>query len=144
MGDLESIHKSVLAHYETKGARITNYESDNSNDFEMDLVVAKSRPCVLVLPIIVIGGNGGGMDQTLGNLNKMYIKAEPNRDIYWLDDIIAILTLSPNYHSISIDPSLGAPTCCLIPVGRPVDEVFTEGLRWNIDGRKLHLVSKGS
>lgn len=143
VGDLDSVHISVLEYYGAKGVRITKDLSENSNDFQKALVVAKSRRLIPDLPTIVVGGNGGRMDQTLGNLNTMYIEAEANHDIYWLDDRNVILTLSPNDHSIAVDPSREGPTCGLIPVGRPVEEVVTEGLRWNLDGRTLAFGGEG-
>lgn len=143
VGDLDSVRQSVLDYYKALGTRITKDQSENSNDFHKALMVAKLLREEQVFPTIVIGGTGGRVDQTLGNLNTMYMEAEDGHEVFWLDAHNATLILPPGQHYISIDASREGPTCGLIPVGCPVDSVSTEGLRWNLDGQRLAFGKNG-
>lgn len=132
VGDLDSIDPSVLAFYKSKAVKIVRDESVDENDFEKAMRIAGAQKSSA--PVIVIGGHGGRFDQTLGNLNTMFKTAEAGRVITWLDVSNAITLLPKGTHHISINPSVEGPVCGLIPIGRAVQKVTTQGLRWNVDG----------
>ncbi|CAN8070930.1 unnamed protein product [Agarophyton chilense] len=132
IGDLDSINPQTRSYYQSKGTDIIRDESQDYNDFQKAtrLVLSKAS----TKPIVVMGGHGGRFDQTLGNLNTLFSTAELGRVIIWLDEKNGIVALPPGIHHVSINPSVEGPTCGLIPVGRPVKQVHTQGLKWNVDG----------
>lgn len=137
------MRKTVLNHYNTLGTRVIKDPDQNANDFQKALAISNSVRNDPILPTVVIGGYGGRMDQTLGNLNTLYSAAQQHQDILWLEPSNLVLALSPGRHHISIDPSREGPTCGLIPIGHPVQTVSTEGLRWNLDEQSLSYGNGG-
>lgn len=137
VGDLDSLRPDVEDWYAKLGTEVVKMSSVNSNDFQKAMKVARGVRQEQELPTIVIGGHGGRMDQTLGNLNTLYASSENGEDMYWLERANAILSLSPGMHHISIDPSLEGPKCGLIPIGKPANSVSTEGLKWNLNAQEL-------
>lgn len=137
VGDLDSVRDSVLAHYTSVGSNVIKDDSDDANDFEKAFAALSDLTRQPGLPVIVVGGYGGRIDQTLGNLNTLYKQSQRSQDVYWLDVHNAVLSLSPGVHYIAVDPSMEGPTCGLIPIGHPVDNVSTQGLRWNLADSRL-------
>lgn len=132
IGDLDSILPHIQSHYKAQGTRIIKDESQDLNDFQKAMRIAMQQPSPD--PIIVMGGHGGRFDQTLGNLNTLFSTAEVGRVVTWLDATNAITALPVGTHHIYVDPSVEGPICGLIPIGRTVQRVRTEGLKWNVDG----------
>lgn len=143
VGDLDSIRNEVRAYYEHKGANIVEDKSVNSNDFQKSMRVALSERRNHSHPIIVLGGHGGRMDQTLGNLNVLYNEAQADRDIYWISRQNVTSVLSSGIHHIYIDASNEGPICGLIPVGFPARSVTTKGLKWNLHAQALSFGQHG-
>lgn len=137
VGDLDSVTEENLDHYHKLGTKVVKEPDQDSNDFQKSLVVAKSRLTDSSLPIVVIGGFGGRIDQTLGNLNTLFCHAQTGGKMIWLDDRNVIIALGSGCHRISIDRSREGPICGLIPIGVPVENVTTSGLKWNLSGQKL-------
>ena len=137
VGDLDSVTEENLDHYRALGTKIVKDPDQDSNDFQKSLLVAKSQLTDSGLPIVVIGGFGGRIDQTLGNLNTLFCHAQEDGQMIWLDDRNVIIALSSGRHRISIDRSRDGPICGLIPIGVPVEEVTTSGLKWNLSAQKL-------
>lgn len=142
-GDLDSLRPEVRRWYETQGTRVVQDESVNSHDFQKSLDLAEQTRAEMELPTVVVGGHGGRMDQTLGNLNTLYSWAERDHAVYWLEKSNAILALSAGKHHIHIDASREGPSCGLIPIGKPVSSVSTEGLKWNLDEQELSFGKDG-
>lgn len=138
MGDLDSVTDQVRAHYERLGVNIVEKSSQDSNDFHKSLVVADTAASAtaqtnlpLQLPLVVLGGMYGRMDQTLGNINQLYCRATSGaeREIYWLSSRNLLTILSAGKHAIHVAAGL---KCGLIPVGGAVHSVTTEGLKWDM------------
>lgn len=136
MGDLDSVTDQVRAHYERLGVEIVHKPSQDSNDFHKSLVVATATQLNSdnnnisdALPLVVLGGMYGRMDQTLGNINQLYCHAERDIDIYWLSTQNLLTILSAGKQAIHVESGL---KCGLIPVGGAVKSVTTEGLKWDM------------
>lgn len=143
VGDLDSVRLEVREWFEARGSNVLKEPSEDANDFEKAMRLTESIRNEYELPIVVIGGFGGRMDQTLGNLNTLICAAEKGRDVYWLDSTNVILALGEGRHHISIDASREGPVCALVPVGKAAESVHTEGLKWNLDGRRLSFGEGG-
>jgi thiamine pyrophosphokinase len=97
------------------------------------------------MTVLVLGGLGGRLDQTLSNLHTMYCM-EPGRKAYLAsNDSVAIL-LSPTWsispespkevnepHKIYCSDKIEGPCSGLLPLGTHQALVKTKGLQWNID-----------
>lgn len=140
VGDLDSVTRQVRAHYERLGAAIVRKPSQDSNDFHKSLVVATAAAAAQSnnnnnnsddLPLVVLGGMYGRMDQTLGNINQLYCHAnsDTTRAIYWMSARNLLTVLSAGKHAIHTELGL---KCGLIPVGGAVSSVTTEGLKWDM------------
>lgn len=80
-----------------------------------------------------MGGHGGRMDQSLGNLNTLYCLAENGENPIWLDLFNATIALSKGKHVIHIDRETQGPMCGLLPIGHRVERIITDGLKWNLN-----------
>lgn len=143
MGDLDSITPSILNYYKSNGTHISKDEDQDSNDFDKSLCQLQKLGNRGDMPTVVIGGFGGRLDQTLGNLNSLYLQAEQQRNVWWLEAHNGALLLSKGKHRIDIDATREGPTIGLIPVGRPVESVTTEGLKWNLHDQTLAFGTNG-
>lgn len=143
VGDFDSIRSEVREWYEARGTTVVKRLDNSENDFEKAMQLTESIRTEHELPVVVIGGFAGRIDQTLGNLNTLICAAEKGRDVYWLDRTNVVIALGEGGHHISVDASREGPTCALIPVGKAVRSVRTEGLRWNLDGQRLSFGTGG-
>lgn len=143
VGDLDSIRPEVKDWFEARGTTVLKDPGMDENDFEKAMQLAESIRTEYELPIVVIGGFAGRMDQTLGNLNTLILAAEKGRDVYWMDRMNVVIALGEGRHHISVDASREGPVCALVPVGKAAESVRTEGLRWNLDGQRLSFGTGG-
>lgn len=143
VGDLDSVLPDVVDFFTNLGTIVQKDGSQDFNDFQKALRFIKSRQIDEQLPIVVVGGNGGRMDQTLGNLNTLFSAAEGDTVMYWLDAHNATLSLPSGEHHIAINPVLNGPSCGIIPIGGPVECVSTQGLRWNMTDSRLAFGVEG-
>lgn len=143
VGDLDSVESTVLQYYESKGTKVTKDSDQDYNDFQKSMQILGKSRTQNDLPVVVIGGHHGRFDQTLGNLNTMYSEAEAGRCLWWLDSHNASVVLPTGSHQIVVHPTIEGPTCGLVPIGQRVDTVSTEGLRWNLDSRRMNFGTGG-
>lgn len=143
VGDLDSLRPEVRNWFEAKGTVVLQDSSENSHDFQKSLEVAAHVRAEDELPTVVLGGYGGRMDQTLGNLNTLYSWSEGGHAIYWLETTNVVLSLGAGKHHINIDASREGPKCGLIPIGKPVTCVSTGGLKWNLNAQELAFGKDG-
>lgn len=140
VGDLDSATQSVLAHYAKHGTKIVEMKSQNSNDFHKALKVAQQSNTLIAdlnLPILIIGGMHGRMDQTLSNMNELYKCAQRGTTAYWLSTTNVVMVLTPGSHTIQLGDDGVGTKCGLIPIGGRVQSVTTSGLRWDMQKQAL-------
>lgn len=151
VGDLDSVTPNVLAHYERHGVKVCKDEDQDHNDFEKSLrqlyeLMGDSDGddnSDSYVAIVAIGGFGGRFDQTLGNLNTMYKQAEQGCAMWWIDPWNAALVLPVGANRIDVDATMEGPTVGLVPLGKAVTSVSTEGLKWNLHEQELAYGSGG-
>jgi thiamine pyrophosphokinase len=88
--------------------------------------------------IIVYGAFGGRIDQTLSSIHVLF--KNPQLDIMLVDKY-SIMTLI-NVGKTIVRPSIHEERkgCGLIPVDGKVDQVKTEGLKWNLElGQEMSM-----
>lgn len=145
VGDLDSAQSHVLQYYQHKGTSIVEDISENSDDFHKALCIIPEyrQSSSSHLPTVVIGGYGGRLDQTFANLNSLYIEAQRQHTVYWVDICNILLVLSQGEHIISVDVAREGPNCGLVPIGGPVSNVTTQGLQWNVTDETLSFGKGG-
>jgi thiamine pyrophosphokinase len=79
----------------------------------------------------VVGAVGGRLDHQLSNIHILY-KFKELRIVLLGRGNLALLLPEPFEHVLFPDRVTEGPICALIPVGTPVKNVYTSGLRWNL------------
>ncbi|KAI0368743.1 thiamine pyrophosphokinase [Pilatotrama ljubarskyi] len=135
-GDLDSIRDDVRAYYSSRGVRIVRDDDQYATDL-MKCVAAlvedeKAERHVEQNTIVILGGFGGRLDQTVHTLSFLHkLRRSRKRTFVITDDNVAWL-LDAGEHRIQIDHTLFGPTCGLLPVGIDSTILTTTGLRWNL------------
>jgi thiamine pyrophosphokinase len=128
IGDLDTIGEREIK----SDCKIIQIIDENMTDFEKALAFVKERN---MLPIIVLGMNGGELDHIYGNLNYLVkhdlgepIIVDSYKDSYKLGTIVN--------DEMIIDVNIGA-NISIFPL--PESKISTTGLKWDLDERKLSL-----
>ncbi len=131
VGDFDSISPSELVEAENVGALILRYSPEKEEtDLELAIRHALEKEAS---EIIVMGAQGGRLDQTLGNLALLAdVPAGVN---IRLDDGHEEVHLFRNSILITGKPG---DVVSLIPWGTEAMGVVTEGLRYPLKGETLH------
>jgi thiamine pyrophosphokinase len=132
LGDLDSLGEAEKEMVEAAGSRVEIHPREkDETDLELALRRAIELDCA---PIVVAGGLGGRLDQTLANLSLLTDPDLAGRDIR-LDDGVEAAFFTRSRAEVH-----GAPgdTVSLIPWGGEVSGVSTEGLRWCLRGETLY------
>lgn len=131
VGDLDSLVAEDRKILDARGVEIRRYPRDkDQTDLELALAYALET---WDDSITIIGGIGGRLDQTLGNLSLLTDPKLVNREIR-LDDGIDEVFFTRRQSEIHGDPG---DIVSLIPWGETVFGVTTRGLRWPLDGETL-------
>jgi thiamine pyrophosphokinase len=132
IGDLDSTTVAELAAAEAKGVRIERHPRDkNETDLELALqAVLRDGHTEL----LIIGGVGGRLDQTLGNLALLSDPAYAGMRIA-VDDGLERASFVRD--SLQVDGQVG-DLVSLIPWGGEARGVTTSGLRWPLKAETLH------
>jgi thiamine pyrophosphokinase len=130
IGDMDSVSPSKLEEVEKAGGLILRFQKEkDETDLELAIHYVLEKQAT---EIIVIGALGGRLDQLLGNLSLL--TGVPAGVDIRLDDGKEEVMVAD--HSISI---IGKPgdMISLIPWGKAVTGIFTEGLRYPLRGEML-------
>lgn len=131
VGDMDSVPASVLDAVRAGGGRIERHPADkDATDLDLALTAARSSG---VERALVVGGDGGRLDQLLGNALVM---ASPRFAGMQLDAVFG----AARAHVIREERELrGQPgeTVSLFAVGGAAQGVRTTGLRWPLDLQDL-------
>lgn len=131
IGDLDSLTLDDRQRLEAGGARIQQYPRDkDKTDLELALEAAIQTGQD---EIRIVGGLGGRLDQTLGNLSLVSDPRLSEHDIRF-DDGVEEAFFTRSRCEIRGRP---AEVVSLIPWGAEVTGVYTEGLRWPLHGETL-------
>jgi thiamine pyrophosphokinase len=131
IGDLDSLTPDERQQLEARGVEIQQYPRDkDKTDLELTLEAAIQTGQG---EIRIVGGLGGRLDQTLGNLSLLSDPRLSKYDIRF-DDGVEEAFFTRNHCEIRGKPH---EVVSLIPWGAEVTGVFTEGLRWPLHGESL-------
>lgn len=90
--------------------------------------------------IVVLGGSGGRFDQEVATLHGMYKWSRNFHRIVLLgDESTSCILEGPGEHAIHLISGVEGKSCGLLPIGKAVESVITEGLKWNLNGERLEM-----
>jgi thiamine pyrophosphokinase len=131
IGDFDSLSEAEVRIFSDTGVHILRFPAaKDETDLELALahaVHAGHRP------IIIIGANGGRLDQAIGNISLLSAPEFIHSDVR-LDDGVTeafFITASSSLHGKAGD------TISLLPWGKPVEGVSTEGLVYPLNKETL-------
>ncbi|ORY99371.1 Thiamin pyrophosphokinase [Syncephalastrum racemosum] len=134
-GDLDSIRDEVREFYEDKNVIITKDADQYKMDFTkcIDRLKLKEEELGQTFDIVAFPSLGGRFDQTMQNINMLYMmKDQIERRMVLVSDENLTILLDKGSHHIHCQPEYEGPTCGYIPVGAPAT-VTTRGLRWDLE-----------
>jgi thiamine pyrophosphokinase len=133
IGDLDSIDALVLGKWLNAGIRVIQYKAEKD---ETDLELAVKYAAELYTDqIVIFGGFGGRIDQSLGNILLLTHPALVGRQIKFADRYQEAFLIK-QYADLK-----GAPgdIISLIPLKESVQISRTTGLKWQLDDESLEL-----
>ncbi|XP_030829126.1 thiamin pyrophosphokinase 1-like [Strongylocentrotus purpuratus] len=142
-GDFDSVREEVVQYCKERGSDVIHTPDQNSTDFTKCLKIVVNivkKKSLAVDSIVVFGAFGGRIDQTIANINTLFLaSAVTDLPVYLLgDDSLACLLL-PGRHRIKVDTGLEAEWCGLIPIGTECKRASTTGLKWNLENQSMQF-----
>lgn len=140
IGDFDSARPDTLEKFSNAGSEIILAEDQNSSDVEKAVAficqtqMINERPC----EIIVAGRLGGRFDHSLGIINALYSSYRSFGALLFVVSSQNFVCLIPKHTIVHIECSLGTP-CGILPIGAACQSVWTDGLRWNLEGQEIRF-----
>jgi thiamine pyrophosphokinase len=132
IGDLDSLGAREVKRLERAGVELRRYPREkDETDLELALREAHSLGC---REIVVMGGLGGRMDQTLGNLYLLLQPALVTADARLDDGCVEAFWVR---HRAVLQGRPG-DVVSLLPLMGPVEGIITRGLRYPLRGETLY------
>ena len=132
IGDLDSLTGEEQHSQEITGCKVIKYPHDkNETDLELALRFAIQAG---YHEILIIGALGGRLDQTLGNLSLLTGPEFVSLEVR-VNDGVEEAWFVRNRCEVQGNPG---DTVSLIPWGKEVTSVTTDGLRWPLRDESLH------
>jgi len=92
--------------------------------------------------IVCLGAFGGRFDHMMANINTLYTAHElQKKPVYLLSSTQVVSLLQPGSHVIKVDTGFEGDWCGLLPIGDAAKQVYTTGLKWNLNGERLSFGS---
>ncbi|GFZ44706.1 hypothetical protein JCM24511_02430, partial [Saitozyma sp. JCM 24511] len=134
-GDLDSLRPEVRTYYASKGVSVKEDSDQNSTDLMkcMDEVEALEDISGKTLPLILLGGLSGRIDQTVHSMALLHKLRSTRPEVFVLSGESLAWVLDKGSHLIDIDHTTMGQTCGILPVGIDSATVTTNGLRWNLE-----------
>jgi thiamine pyrophosphokinase len=132
VGDLDSISDVERRKMKESGVEMIQFPRDK-NETDLELAIqhaAEMQPG----QVIIVGGLGGRLDQTLGNIALLSDARRPTLDLR-LDDGIEETFFCRDQAEVH---GRSGELVSLIPWGVPVEGVRTDGLRWPLSDETLY------
>ncbi len=134
IGDMDSVAPGLLAELEEQGTQVIRYPPEkDETDLELALKEAAARGCD---PIIIIGGTGGRLDQSLANVYLLALPELAGRTVRMVAAREEVMLLRPGAHTLHGSPG---DTVSLLPVGGPAYGVRTDDLAFPLRGETLEF-----
>lgn len=133
IGDLDSIELSTKQFYEEcQATEVIQDPDQNSTDLTKAIRYISNDPEHSEHDIVVLGGLGGRLDQTLSTLNSLFFRQR----IYIVEQSNVVMLLQAGTHEVDCG-DLG-PHCGLAPVNGPV-RCWSSGLEWCLNGEIMEM-----
>ncbi|VDP10600.1 unnamed protein product [Soboliphyme baturini] len=128
-GDLDSVSASTVKFL--RSSVILKIPDQDSTDFTKCLRTISNK---IVENIVALGGLCGRFDHVIGCLNSLSINLEenPHLRLFLLHSESLVTLLPKGENHIHLDLELCTGKCGLAPLGFPVENVYTDGLKWNL------------
>nr|XP_054751529.1 thiamin pyrophosphokinase 1-like [Lytechinus pictus] len=140
-GDFDSVRKEVVELCKEKGSDVIHTPDQNYTDFTKCLNIVVNiikQKSLKVDSIMVFGAFGGRLDQTLANINTLFIASTiTDLPVYLLGDGSLCCLLLPGRHRIKVNTGIEDKWCGLIPIGAECKRVSTTGLKWNLENQSM-------
>jgi thiamine pyrophosphokinase len=131
VGDLDSLDKKDLKWLEKQGVEIRKFpEKKDQTDLELAILEAVDLGAKR---LVIAGGLGGRIDQTLANINLLLIPEIQNIDVR-IDDGMEELFLITRHAFIHGNKG---DVVSLLPLNRPAMGVMTKGLTYKLKDETL-------
>lgn len=141
VGDLDSVTRDVVEHYEAKGAQVVQDTDQYSTDFTKCLKWIRKtwngrESESSMLDVVVLGGLGGRVDQGFSQMHHLYL-ALKHKDllfgrIYLLSEQSLSFVLDTDRNEIYLEPGIFEENIGIIPVAGPTS-ITTSGLEWDVE-----------
>jgi len=131
LGDLDSLTDTGRRVWEAEGVAIEREEDQDSTDLGKCLRRVPVNPNGL---IVVAGGVGGRLDQTLGVINSIFKEVTQlgRQAIILGGETVACIVSPGEVHRLRFPGSFIGCHCGLVPLFGPCERVTTRGLRWEL------------
>ena len=159
IGDLDSLRTDVKRYYETKSdkTKVIQVIDQDRHDLDKTLQhIHDNREYIITattstktattttsnvdnqkIYLLVLGALGGRFDHDMANINTLFKWTKHFDSLILLSEENMVQLLEPGRHEIIPDRNLEGPTCGLIPIGFPVQNISTSGLKWNLTKQGL-------
>jgi len=132
IGDLDSLPEGVEDKLPDWDLEIVRYPTaKEETDLELALLLARRR--YPEAELLIVGGFGGRLDQTLGNIALLAHPELIGQPVTFIDEYEAARLITTD---ITIDGAVG-DTVSLIPLAGPATVKETSGLRWPLQNETL-------
>ena len=132
VGDMDSLSEVELSLLEASGAEIQKFPREKDfTDLELALNYLTERH---VQWIRIVGGLGGRLDQTIGNIYLLALPALRECDVKLVAGKQASWLVYPGTHTIQGEKG---DTLSLIPMDGAVTNIHTDGLYYPLQGETL-------
>ncbi|XP_076220934.1 thiamine pyrophosphokinase 1 isoform X2 [Nomia melanderi] len=145
-GDMDSCSFEILEKLKSMGSTIIETPDQDHSDYTKALLQLKQyadKKNINLKAIYVFVESSGRFDHILGNINTLYKSGKLIGEIQVIQVASNSLTwiLEPGFHSISIPNALvqNSSWCGLIPIGTPVNQISTTGLKWNLKNTTMQF-----
>lgn len=131
VGDLDSLSLREALRLQKLGVKIERHPVDkDETDLELALRAAQAEGCTQV---VIIGALGGRLDHTLGNLLLLQNPRFAAMDLQLDDGVERVFIIRSKAEIVG----KAGDTVSLLAVSRPVEGIFTSGLRYPLTGETL-------
>lgn len=129
VGDFDSLKSDVRTMFVKSGTEFLKAYDQDFNDLQKTL--KQIIKLGITDPVVIFGAFGGRMDHTIASLHAAL--ECPELRIHFLDDNNFATWIRPEDKGIICKQKWTTKMCGLIPVGHPVRNIKTQGLKWDCD-----------
>ena len=137
IGDFDSAKQHTLEYYLSKQSAVIQNTDTETADVEKCIEHIKIN-VPAVKKCFVYGFSGGVLDKEL-NCYHLMAKWSKEMPLVLVDEWVWATLLPAGESEVEIDTQFDGPRCGLIPLFCEVDVAATEGLEWNLKGKKLKM-----